>query len=304
MSISKTPRFYLVGNNKGGCGKTLASLQIIHALRKNSYEPALGEVDSECKLSDVLGTDKVTTVELSKDTLKDMSENPLSADKFFNKLAPLFSTKLQEQDCSLVDLGATVSSQFLTWIDENCMLDEINDAGGRMTVVGVMSQDPNSLSGVYKYLEIASDTFGNDADYILIENDHNGTGFDRVARLPITEKIEGLVSQYNIKKISIPHAPATDLITYGATNELELHETYAVAEKLISEINAQNDWRSHAGLADLGAALGLLEEVDASVQRLTLRQEMKPLGNWLRKTQDSILQIIDLPISAEMEEAA
>ena len=184
------------------------------------------------------------------------------------------------------------------------MLDEINDVGGRMTVVGVMSQDPNSLSGVYKYLEIATETFGVDADYILIENDHNGTGFERVARLPIMEKIEEIAAKYKIKKISIPHAPATDLITYGATNELELHETYAVAEKLIAEINAQNDWKSHQGLSDLASSLGLLNETDASVQRLTLRQEMKPLGNWLRKTQDSILQIIDLPISAEVEEAA
>ena len=90
MSITKTPRLYLLGNNKGGCGKTLASLQIIHALRKNNYEPALGEVDSECKLSDVLGNEFVTTVQLSKDTLKEMSENPLSADKFSATCAFIF----------------------------------------------------------------------------------------------------------------------------------------------------------------------------------------------------------------------
>lgn len=159
----------IIGNDKGGVGKTTATDFIISAFNDAGFKLAVGEMDREHKLS--------TMFEALGDKL-DLAVSPPDTDQLVNDSDELMRyytpalSFLAGHEYAILDCGANISSLLIRAAEMLSISEDIDPK--TITVVSCTTNDGQSIAGAKHMLKTAPQAFPG-CRRILIANEKDGT---------------------------------------------------------------------------------------------------------------------------------
>lgn len=264
-------RIYIIGSDKGGVGKTEVALQTIFSLRALELDPKIGEVDSVQRLSMILNGEVDASIAITPAMLSDLEDTSASANFF----GPILATMTDDDiGSAVIDLGATISGQFIEWIGSQEIIEAMQEQDYRPVFVAVAAPEASSLSGALRYLSQAQAVAGVNGDYVIAFNDTVGSGFEFVDEIQAFSDLIGkLEAKHELTRIYVPHAKKTKLISTARRNNWGIHEAYEVAADLEKKIAAKEELTGQ--YAELAHEIGLTKMTSRAEQLLAIRVELR-----------------------------
>jgi len=154
-------RLILSATNKGGAGKSFATIQIVQWLKEHPGKPAFQAFDPDHA--------NRTLEQVHKDVTKFIDvEEPSSLDSVFNSLA--------EVDVSIVDgLGSQQKKTFGAWVDEVDLIGCAKEMGFGITYLLVVTEERDLIRQTKEVVE----KMGDKVNWIVAKNYKQ---FDEMAR--------------------------------------------------------------------------------------------------------------------------
>ena len=292
---------FIVGSDKGGVGKTEIALQLIFRLREEGRKPAIAEVDSVQRLSMILRDQVDVSIRVKPEMLAELEEGGDAA-MFFRPLLSVIAEDT-EHDCAVIDLGATISGQFLSWLEAQEVIEIIRDFDFRPVFVGVSAPEAASLSGALRYLSAAQKVAEEEADYALVFNDTIGSGFAFVDAIDeVRERLEKLAETQPVQHVIVPHAKRSQLISLARRNAWGLHEAFALANDALQLTKKGHPFEARHSELVKHLELANLTRPE---RRMALSYEVKVAMKWLLSARDAVGEMISTPaesVASEQEE--
>ena len=232
-------RVVLVGNSKGGVGKTSTASVIIEVWRaERGQYPVMVDCDSRNKLTKIFG-DSVKRIDLAAPT-DELIANP---DLIISHWDALGDMILSGQD-TVVDLGANVDRAVLEWASRSRIADFLMEID--LDVVVPTTADPLAIEGARAMLDAAAAIFPAARRVLVLNEAHGGFGpFDANPEFRALLSIPGVVVVRLPKCIS---AFWTDLERDGVSFATAIE---IGAEKIGAVLGITRPWVAARALGDL-----------------------------------------------------
>lgn len=284
---------FIIGSDKGGVGKTEIALQLIFRLRELGFRPTVAEVDSVQRLSMILRDQVDVSIKVRPEMLAELEEGGDSSEIFGPLLSILDNEDGEGHDSAVIDLGATISGQVLSWLEAQEVIEAITAEGFRPVFVGVSAPEAASLSGALRYLSAAQRVAEDQADYGLVFNDTLGSGFAFIDDInEVHDRLEQLNEVQPVQHVHVPFARRSKLISLARRNAWGIHEAYALANDALNKIKQSHPFEKRH--SELVLHLGLAE-LTRPERRMALSKEVKIAMKWLLESRDAVGEMIALP---------
>ncbi|MBK1671421.1 hypothetical protein CKO28_25810 [Rhodovibrio sodomensis] len=106
---------------------------------------------------------------------------------------------------AVVDVGANVMDGFLAWARESCLPQAIQDDNIAPLFAFVASPDPNALTDALNGYEGVRELLGDNAAYVFVLNDADGSGFGMFHDLKVWERLETEQKLERADIVELPH---------------------------------------------------------------------------------------------------
>ena len=249
---------------RGGTGKTTLAEMLVNAHDATKAECAVITVDSQPRLSEILGKRVDLSIDIGAD-LTALVENPKLAFRHYNPILPI----LRKADV-VGDFGAQSAPLVFQWMQTMQVAEGLAEKGVYVQVVTCTDRDGQSIEGARQVMETAREVFdgyGN-VRYVLVKSPHRGP-FDAAEKHPDFRSLEHADW---LEKLSVPMNRSE---YWSATRGLRGTKTIGDVMHSISTRAA-----AEATAADLGI------DEDAWPHERTL------MFNWFREMNRAILPLL------------